>query len=79
MNVASDRFYSKWLQGILDIQGYPAHSAGVTDQSGYIAHTAPAIAAAGGPVWSGFVIQMPWEVGGARNSAVPSEVCASPK
>jgi alpha-L-rhamnosidase len=61
-NVASDRFYSKWLQDILDIQGYPAHSAGVADQSGYIAHTAPTIAGGGGPAWSGFVIVMPWEV-----------------
>ena len=61
-NVASDRFYSKWLQDILDIQGYPAHSAGVADQSGYVAHTAPTIAGGGGPAWSGFVIVMPWEV-----------------
>eukprot|EP01050_Picozoa_sp_SAG11_P009879 SAG11_NODE_962_length_6376_cov_3.798471_2_plen_493_part_00 len=61
-NVASERFYAKWLQDMLDIQGYPAHSAGVADQSGYIAHTAPTIAGGGGPAWSGFVIVMPWEV-----------------
>eukprot|EP01043_Picozoa_sp_COSAG02_P021605 COSAG02_NODE_1101_length_14572_cov_10.347267_6_plen_220_part_00 len=61
-NVASDRFYSKWLNDIIDIQGYPAHSQGVADPSGYIAHTAPTISGGGGPAWSGFVIVMPWEV-----------------
>lgn len=61
-NVASDRFYAKWLQDIIDIQGYPAHSQGTADPSGYIAHTAPTIAGGGGPAWSGFVIVMPWEV-----------------
>ena len=25
--VASDRFYDKWLQDIIDIQGYPAHTS----------------------------------------------------
>lgn len=61
-NVASDRFYAKWLNDIIDIQGYPAHSQGVADPSGYIANTAPTISGAGGPAWSGFVIVMPWEV-----------------
>jgi hypothetical protein len=61
-NVASARFYTKWLQDILDIQGFPAHSAGANDPGGYIAHTAPTIDGGGGPAWSGFVVVMPWEV-----------------
>ena len=61
-NVASARFYTKWAQDIIDIQGYPAHTAGALDPSGYIAHTAPTIDGGGGPGWSGFVVVMPWEV-----------------
>ena len=61
-NIASARFYTKWAQDIIDIQGYPAHTQGAADASGYIAHTAPTIDGGGGPGWSGFVVVMPWEV-----------------
>jgi hypothetical protein len=60
-NVESAPFYSKWLTDIVDIQGYPAHSANV-NPDGYIAHTAPTIDGGGGPSWSGFVVTMPWEL-----------------
>ena len=60
-NVESAPFYAKWLTDIVDIQGYPAHSARV-DPNGYIAHTAPTIDGGGGPSWSGFVITMPWQL-----------------
>ena len=61
-NVASARFYTKWILDILDIQGYPAHSVGAKDPAGYIAHTAPTVDGGGGPGWSGFVVTMPWEL-----------------
>ena len=60
-NVESAPFYTKWLTDILDIQGYPAHTAHV-DPDGYIAHTAPTIDGGGGPSWSGFVVTMPWQL-----------------
>eukprot|EP00039_Didymoeca_costata_P002489 m.60515 g.60515 ORF g.60515 m.60515 type:complete len:960 (-) comp11329_c0_seq1:22-2901(-) len=61
INTDAVLFYKKWLYDIIDIQGYPAHTAGV-DPTGYIPHTAPTIDGGGGPGWSGFVVVMPWQV-----------------
>lgn len=60
-NLASGAFYTKWLQDIQDVQGFPAHTQQLPDHSGYIPHTAPTIDGGGGPGWSGFVITMPWQ------------------
>ena len=51
-NYDMGQFFTKWAQDWCDIQA----------ADGSIAHTAPTIDGGGGPAWSGFVIDMPWEV-----------------
>ena len=55
-NFNSLAFYEKWLDDMLDVQGYPAHDGGLcaapdtpADGCGYLAHSAPTIDGGGNP------------------------------
>ncbi len=51
-NYALGAFYSKWGEDWRDVQ----------EPDGSIPHTAPTYLGGGGPSWSGFCIELPWEV-----------------